>query len=164
MSYPQRRTLVNIFTMAAVYTAYCFTAFAKHSFTSELTPWAITMLTFIGIAAIAAIIIQIVFNIILSIGISVQEAVKQQDPEDAAIEEALKGALVEDERDKLLELKYSKANSVTLSAGLMLGLTSIVIGFPPAVMLNLIYGAFFVGTIVEGIVNLILYRKGAIYG
>lgn len=164
MSYPQRRTLVNIFTMAAVYAAYCFTAFSKHSFSSELMPWAITMLTFIGIAAIAAIIIQIVFHVLLSIGVSVKEAVKQQDPESAEIEEALKGLLIEDERDKLLELKSSKANAVTLAAGLMLGLVSIVLGFPPAVMLNLIYGAFFVGTIAEGILNLILYRKGAIHG
>jgi len=164
MSYPQRRTLVNIFTMAAVYAAYCFTAFSKHSFSSELMPWAITMLTFIGIAAIAAIIIQIVFHVLLSIGVSVKEAVKRQDPESEEIEEALKGLLIEDERDKLLELKSSKANAVTLAAGLMLGLVSIVLGFPPAVMLNLIYGAFFVGTIAEGILNLILYRKGAIHG
>jgi hypothetical protein len=31
-------------------------------------------------------------------------------------------------------------------------------------MLNLIYGAFFIGTIAEGIVNLVLYRKGAANG
>ncbi|MBG0771874.1 MAG: hypothetical protein H0S82_09195, partial [Anaerolineaceae bacterium] len=106
----------------------------------------------------------IVFHVLLSIGISVQEAVKQQDPEDAAIEEALKGVLVEDERDKLLELKSSKASSIALSGGLLLGLASIALGFPTAVMLNLVYGAFFVGTIAEGIVNLVLYRKGAIHG
>jgi hypothetical protein len=122
------------------------------------------MLTFIGITAIAAIIIQIVFHVLLSIGISVKEAVKRADPESAEIEEALKGELVEDERDKLIELKSSRANSVTLSAGLMLGLVSIVLDFPPAVMLNLIFGAFFIGTIAEGVVNLILYRKGAIHG
>jgi len=164
MSYPQKRTLVNIVTMAAVYTAYCLTAFSKHSFAGDLKPWAITMLTYIGVAAIAAIIIQIVFHIFFSIGVSVHEAVKRQDPESAEIEEALKGALVEDERDKLLELKSSRANSVTLAGGLMLGLVSLVLGFPYAVMLNLIYGAFFVGTIAEGIVNLILYRKGAMHG
>ncbi|MBG0786687.1 MAG: hypothetical protein H0S79_16440 [Anaerolineaceae bacterium] len=164
MSYPQRRTLVNIFTMAAVYAAYCLTAFSKHTWTTALKPWAITMLTFIGVAIIAAIIIQIVFHVLLSIGVSVKEAIKQEDPENAEIEEALKGALIEDERDKLLELKSSKANSVTLAGGLMLGLVSILLDFPPAVMLNLIYGAFFIGTIAEGIVNLVLYRKGAIYG
>ena len=164
MSYPQKRTLVNIFTMALVYGAYAFTAFSKHTFDSALRPWAVTMLTFIGVAAIAAIIIQIIFHVTLSIGVSVKEAIKSADPESAEIEEALKGALVEDERDKLIELKSSKANSVTLSAGLMLGLVSIVLGFPLAVMLNLIYGAFFIGTIAEGIVNLILYRKGATYG
>ena len=122
------------------------------------------MLIFIGIAAISAIVIQIVFHVLYSIGISIKEAVKSQDPENAEIEEALKGTLIEDERDKLLELKASKANAVTLGGGLMLGLASIVIGFPPAVMLNLVYGAFFVGTIAEGIVNLILYRRGAIHG
>ena len=164
MSYPQRRTLVNIFTMTAVYAIYCFTAFSQHSFAGELKPWAVTMLIFIGIAAISAIVIQIVFHILYSIGVSIKEAVKLQDPDNAEIEEALKGSLIEDERDKLLELKASKANAVTLGGGLMLGLASIVIGFPPAVMLNLVYGAFFVGTIAEGIVNLILYRRGAIHG
>lgn len=163
MSYPQKRTLVNIVTMVLVYATYCITAFQKHSFEGTLRPWAVTMLTFIGIAAIAAIVIQIVFHVLLSIGISVKEAVKRADPESAEIEEALKGELIEDERDKLIELKSSRTNSVTLTGGLMLGLASIVLGFPPAVMLNLIYGAFFIGTIAEGIVNLILYRKSAIH-
>jgi hypothetical protein len=165
MSYPQRRTLVNIVTMALVYTAYCITAFSRHAITDPLRPWAITMLTFIGIAALAAIIIQIVFHVLFSIGVSVREAVKQRgEPESEEIEAALNGALVEDERDKLLEWKSTRAGSVALSAGLMLGLVSILLNFPTAVMLNLVYGGFFIGTIAEGIVNLILYRKGASHG
>ena len=161
MSYPQKRTLVNIFTMAAVYAAYCLTAFSRHSLVSDLKPWVITMLIFIGITIIAEIIIQIVFHVLLSIGISVKEAVKRQDPDGSEIEEALKSELVEDERDKLIELKSLRANSITMTAGLMLGLVSIVLGYPSAVMLNLFYGTFFIGTIAEGVLNLILYRKAA---
>jgi hypothetical protein len=168
MSYPQRRTLVNIITMTLVYGAYCLTAFSRHAFTDPLRPWAITMLIFIGIAAIAAIIIQIIFHVALSVGLSVREAVKNRTEEEEVIgkeiEETLKGELIEDERDKLLEWKSARAGSVTFSAGLMLGLVSIVLNFPTAVMLNLVYGAFFIGTIAEGIVNLILYRKDTAHG
>ena len=164
MSYPQKRTLVNIFTMAAVYTAYCLTAFSRHSLAGDLRPWVITMLTFIGITILAQIIIQIVFHVLLSIGISVKEAVKRQNPEGSEIEEALKSELVEDERDKMIELKSLRASSVTMTAGLILGLVSIILGYTPAVMLNLFYGTFFIGTIAEGVLNLILYRKGAMHG
>ncbi len=168
MSYPQRRTLVNIITMALVYTAYCITAFSRHTFSDPLRPWAVTMLTFIGIAVIAAIIIQIVFHVFFSIRVSVREAVKRRDQQDEdlgeEIGEAIKGEMVEDERDKLLEWKSSSANAITLGAGLFLGLISIVLNFPSAVMLNLVYGAFFIGSIAEGITNLILYRKDASHG
>jgi uncharacterized membrane protein len=150
--------------MIAVYAAYCLTAFSKHSLTGDLKPWAITMLTFIGITIIAVVIIQIVFHVLLSIGVSVQEAVKRQDPEDSEIEEALKSEMVEDERDKLIELKSLRAKSVAMTAGLMLGLVSILLGYPLAVMLNLFYGTFFIGTIAEGVLNLILYWKGASHG
>ncbi|MCB2202422.1 hypothetical protein KQH56_00295 [bacterium] len=168
MSYPQRRTLVNIITMALVYGAYCLTAFSRHAITDPLRPWAVTMLTFIGIAAIAAIIIQIVFHVAFSIGVSVREAVKNRHQEEEVIgeeiEDAIKGELIEDERDKLLEWKSARAGSVALGAGLMLGLVSILLNFPTAVMVNLVYGAFFIGTIAEGIVNLILYRRDAAHG
>jgi hypothetical protein len=154
--------------MALVYGAYCLTAFSRHVITDPLRPWAVTMLTFIGIATIAAIIIQIVFHVAFSIGVSVREAVKNRDQQEEVIgeeiEEALKGELIEDERDKLLEWKSARAGSITFTAGLMLGLVSILLDFPTAVMLNLIYGAFFIGTIAEGIVNLVLYRKDAAHG
>lgn len=169
MSYPQRRTLVNIITMALVYTVYCLTAFSRHALTDGLRPWAITMLIFIGVAALAAIIIQVIFHIFFSVRVSVREAVKRMDQQTEEeigeeISEAIQGEMVEDERDKLLEWKSARAGSVTLSAGLMLGLVSIVLNFPPALMLNLVYGAFFLGTITEGIVNLILYRKDTTHG
>jgi hypothetical protein len=154
--------------MILVYGAYCLTAFSRHALTDPLRPWAVTMLIFIGIAAIAAIIIQIIFHIALSVGLSVREAVKNRTEDEEVIgkeiEETLKGELIEDERDKLLEWKSARAGSVTFTAGLMLGLVSILLSFPPTVMLNLIYGAFFIGTIAEGIVNLVLYRKGAANG
>lgn len=164
MSYPQKRTLVNTITMALIYAVYAFTAFSKHTIDSALRPWAVTMLTFIGITVIVVVIVQIVFHVILSVGVSVKEAVKRADPEDSEIEEALKGEMVEDERDKLIELRAARVDTITLTGGLMLGLVSIVLGFPYAVMLNLIFGAFFVGNIAKGIVNLFLYRKGAIHG
>jgi hypothetical protein len=168
MSYPQRRTLVNIVTTALVYTAYCITAFTRHAITDPLRPWAITMLTFIGIAALAAIIIQIVFHVAFSIRVSVREAVKRMDQQDEdigeEISEAIQGEMVEDERDKLLELKSARAGSIAAGAGLFLGLISLLLNYPEAVMLNLIYGAFFLGSIAEGIVNLVLYQRGASHG
>jgi hypothetical protein len=125
-----------------------------------LRSWAIVMLIFIGITIIAAIILQILFHIFFSVGISVKEAIRDHDVGESRIEEAIQGEFVEDERDKLIALKSSRAGLFTSSFGLVAGLLAIVFNASPVLMLNIFFCTFFLGSIAEGIANLVLYSKG----
>ena len=163
MSYTERRTLTNIFTITLILVAYAVYAFPRLSIEGSLRPWAGVMLTFVGISILASVVIQVLFHVIFSIRVSVKEAVKNPSPNGEGIEDALQQELVEDERDKLIELKSTRAGSVTTGVGLIAGLVALLLDFSPAVMLNIIFISFFLGMIAESIANLILYQKSDIH-
>lgn len=160
MSYQQKRTVTNIVTMVVVLAAYCLYTFPRYTVDDPLRSWAIVMLIFIGITIAAAIIIQILFHIFFSVGVSIKEAIRNHDVEGSRIDDAIQQEFVEDERDKLIALKSGRAGLVTSSFGLVAGLLALVFNASPVVMLNLFFCAFFIGSIAEGIANLVLYRKG----
>ena len=77
MSYQEKRTIVSIVTGVLILAAYCIYAFGRVSAgladAGDLKFWGGTMLVFIGIGVAAAIVIQIIFHIGLSIAIAVKE-------------------------------------------------------------------------------------------
>jgi len=160
MSYLEKRTLTTLSTMALIYTAYCIYAFTRFQIQEPLRTWAITMLIFIGIAIIVVIIVQILFHVLLSVEIAVKESVTDPDGYDKKIGQTIKNEFIEDERDKMLGLKSMRAGYIIRGGGLIAGLISLVLNAPPAVMLNIIFSSIFLGSVIEGIVTLIYYRKG----
>lgn len=160
MSYQEKRTITGIATGALVLAAYCLYAFGKYASGAvapdDLKFWAVTMLVFIGIGIAAMIVIQIVFHILLSIAI----AVKKRDCDDKEVERAIETEVVEDERDKLIELKASRVGYTCGGIGFVAGLVSLVLGYSPAVMLNALFLAFCAGSLFEGFAHLYYYRKG----
>ena len=160
MSYQQKRTITSIITMVIVLAAYCLYTFPRFTVEDPLRTWAIIMLIFIGITIVAAIIIQILFHIFFSVGISVKEAIRDHDVDDSRIDEAIQGEFVEDERDKLIALKSSRAGLYTSSFGLVAGLLALVFNASSVIMLNIFFCTFFLGSIAEGVAYLILYSKG----
>ncbi len=163
MSYQQKRTLTSVVTSALVFAAYGLYAFPRHTFEDGLGVWARTMLIFIGVAALAGILVQIVFHVLLSIGVSVRETLHDHDVDSDQIDAAIRQEIVEDERDKLIALKSRQAGFFISGLGLFAGLVSLVLNAPPALMLNILYAGFFLGAIVEGVVNLVIYRRGVRY-
>ncbi len=168
MSYQEKRTITSIVTGALVLGAYCLYAFGKYQsgavIPGDLKFWASTMLFFIGIGVVAAIIIQIVFHILLSISIAVQEKIRDNNCDDKEIEKTIEktiGAeMVEDEMDKLIELKSTRVGFTFAGIGFVAALVSQVINYSPAVMINLMFISFSVGSIFEGFAQLYFYRKG----
>ena len=160
MSYTQKRTLAQMTITALIFAAYALVAFSRLLLEDSLRDWAVMMLIFIGVMVLASIVFQIMFHILLSVGIAAREAIHNHNVEDDRIEEALEGEFIEDERDKLISLKSSQAGCIASGVGVFAGLISLLYNVPPALMLNIIFASFFLGSIVEGVTHLVLSHRG----
>jgi hypothetical protein len=149
---------------ALVLASYCIYAFGRYSSGAiaegNLKFWAGTMLVFIGIGVVGIIILQIMFHIALSIGIAVKERACDEKEIDKRIEATLEATVIEDEMDKLIELKTSQIGFVLTGVGFVSGLVLLVLGYSTVVMLNVMYLSFLVGSLVEGAASLYFYGKG----
>lgn len=122
--------------------------------------WAGTMLMFIGIGIAAAIKIQIVFHILLSVSIAVEQKVKEGRYDDKEIEKTIEAEMVTDEMNKLIELKSMRISFIVIGAGFVTALLSAVLGYSPAVMINIVFVSFGAGSLFEGVTQLYFYRRG----
>ncbi len=109
-----------------------------------------------AIVIIAGIILNIVGNILTSIVLSIVHAIKTQSNEEAR--------LIEDERDKLIELKGVKGSYITFSVGVFLAMLTFVFDQPPLVMFSLIIFFSLTAEILGDLLQLYLYRRGVQYG
>ncbi len=168
MSYQEKRTIVSISTGALVLAAYIFYTLGKYQSgaieAGDLKFWASTILIFIGIGVAASIIIQIVFHILLSIAIAVQKTIENGDCGDQEIERSVGAEIIEDEMDKLIQLKSMRTGFFFAGFGFVLALTSLMLDYSPVVMLNIMFGSFSVGSILEGFTQLYYYKKGLGHG
>lgn len=168
MSYQEKRTITSIITGILVLAAYCVYAIGQYR-SGAIVPgdmkfWASTMLIFIGIGIAAQIIIQIVFHILLSIAMAVQEKVKNNQCDDKEIErtveKSIEAVMIEDEMDKLIELKSTRVGFALAGVGFIAGLVSLVLNYSPVVMLNILFISFCAGSLFEGFAQLYYYRRG----
>lgn len=152
MYYQEKKTIASMISGVVVLSAYCTYIFQKYQagiidWGSDLKFWATTMLIFIGAGIVITILIQIIFHIINA---AVHE-VKKEEHEDP---------MVEDEMDKLINLKAMRISFIVVGAGFIISLVSLIMQKPPAVMLNIIYLAFHAGSLLEGFSQLYFYRRG----
>ena len=162
MSYQEKKAIVSLVTSALLFSAYCVYAFGKAGMAhlNDLPFWAKTILIFIGIGIVALIIIQIVFHILLAVGKAVQKKIKDENIDDEEIEHELKNEIVEDEMDKLIELKASKIGYSVLGFGLIAALVAVAFGASAVVLVNLVFASAWAGSFIEGLVQIRYYRKG----
>lgn len=164
MAYQEKKTFVSILFGAAFMTTYCIYAFGKYrsgaADLNDLVFWGITMLTFIGIGVGAMIVLQIVFHIALSIGIAVKTAIETKNYDGKDLEKSFEGTFIEDEMDRLIELKSMRLGFSIAGAGFIAGLVLLVLGYPAAVMLNVQFLSFCIGSLAEGFLILYYYRRG----
>jgi hypothetical protein len=164
MSYQVNRTIVSIVTGALILAAYCIYAFGQYQSGAvapgDLKFWAGTILAFIGIGIVASIVIQIVFHILLSIAIAARKKIQNEACEDKEIEKSIQAEMVEDEMDHLIELKSMQIGFFLSGFGFIAAMVSVVLGYSPVVMLNILFISFCGGSLFEGGVKLYFYRKG----
>jgi len=160
MAYQTKRTITNLITGVLVLAAYCIYAFGKYQSGSiaqgDFKFWAGTMLLFIGIGIVAAIFIQIIFHIVFSIGI----AVKEREHTDKKINSIIEATIVEDEMDKLIQLKSLRIGFVFAGLGFVAALILLFFNHSPAVAFNVMFLSYSVGSMSEGVASLYYYKKG----
>ena len=160
MSYQSKRTIFSLVLGVGILAAYCMYGLSKYNAgaiaAGDVAFWAKTMLLFIGIGIVANIILQILFHIALSIGI----AVKERENDEKVINRKIAAEMVEDEMDKLIQLKSLRVGFALAGVGFVGALFAIVFGRSVALALNVMYLSFNVGALAEGITSLHYYGKG----
>ncbi len=160
MSYQEKKTIVNLFTGVLVLASYCIYTFGKYQSgivePNDLKFWAGSMLWFIGIGIVASIIMHIIFNIVNSVAI----AIENRNCDDKVISKTIESSAVEDEMVKLIDLKSMRVGFGIAGTGFVAALVALVIGYSPAVMLNIIFLSCSVSSLFEGCLSLYYYRKG----
>lgn len=164
MSYQEKRTITTITSGILLLAAYCLYAFNPTRLaaiaTDSLKPWAVTILVFIGIGIAATIIIQIIFHILFAISIAIQKKMQDEKADDKEIEKNIKSEIIEDERDKMIELKSNQLGFGIAGFGFIAALLALVFNYSPVIMLNILFISFSFGSICEGFAQLYLYNKG----
>lgn len=164
MSYQEKQSILMIGVQLAILAGYCvFVLSAMREGTASLDDlrfWAVVMLVFIGIGVAAIIVIQILFHILLSIGAAVKTQITTGHVDEGELEQTLELEMVEDGRDKLISLKSAQVGFIAAGVGFVSGLLTLVAGYAPGVMLNVMYLSFAGGSILERAAQLYFYRKG----
>lgn len=157
MTYNSKRTIASMITGIVLFISYAVYAFQKYSQgITEIKFWAVAMLVFIGIGVAGAIVIQIIFHIVYAIGI----AVKERDQSDRDVERMIAASVVEDERDKLINLKSAHIGYIIAGIGFISALISLALGSSEIFALHLVFGTFAIGSFVEGGISVYLYERG----
>jgi hypothetical protein len=158
MYYHEKRNIASIVAGLLVLAAYCIYAFggAGASAGGDLKFWGGTILIFIGIGIAANIVIQIIYHI----GMSAAIAIKKGEGNEKAIDKEIKATMVEDEMDKLIELKSERACFIAAGIGFIAGMLALVLGASAAVMINILFLAGSAGSVAVGFTSLYFYRKG----
>ena len=164
MSYQEKKTIVSLVAGLLILAAYCIYVFNKiksgTTAPDDLKFWATAMLIFIGIGVVVLIVILIVFHILLSITMAVKEEMLNGEYDDKKIEKALELDMVEDEMDKLIGLKAMRISFIVIGIGFIAALISLVLNYSSAVMLNIMFFSFGIGSMMEGVTQLYFYRRG----
>ncbi len=164
MSYQEKKTVAGIVSWLLTMAAYCIYLFGRYRSPGldphDLKFWGGTILIFVAAGVVLAIITQIVFHILLSVAIAVQE----RDHDESKIEETIEATMVEDEMDKLIGYKALQIGFAVSGAGFLAARGSLVFGCSGAVMLNILYLSFCVAALAEGCSSLRYYRRGLVNG
>jgi hypothetical protein len=147
MSYQEKRSLVNLISGVLITVCYAAVMMQRYPqadpYAREIFHfWGAFFLILIPVSILARILIYIIFSILNAI------ATREQDPP------------IEDERDKLIELRAGQLSFYVFAMGVMLAMGSLVVGLPPAAMFIILICAGVVSEIVSEVAQFYFYRRG----
>lgn len=156
MPYQAKKTLISLVSSLIILVLYITNILPQIGTLTTISDWAKIMLVHIGLGAIITIILHIIFHIYLSVSI----AIKERDKDDKAIERSINQEMVEDEMTKLIDLKSLQVGYIVTGIGFVSGLVLLSIGYNMILVLNIMFLSFFIGSVIEGLVNIFFNLKG----
>ena len=157
MTYNSKKYITSMAAGIITVAAYIVYALSQHAPTPEdITAWAKLMLVFIGIGVAAQIVIQILFHIMLSIRI----AAREHEQDDKTVGRIIASTVVEDERDKLINLKALRIGYICAGAGLLIALFALAGGAPVVIALHIVVGSAAAASLVEGCAGILFHERG----
>ncbi len=147
MDVKEKRILVSLISSVLIMGAYAWYVYSRYiagnpEILNDFGFWGKSFLILIPVAIVIQIIIQIVFAIYIH-----ATGREEVDP-------------IEDERDKLIELKAIRISHYLFIVGFMLAMGSLALGRQPWLMFVVLISSGFVASIVNEIARLYFYRKG----
>lgn len=147
MDNKEKQILVTAISLVLIFISYSLYVYYKYitldfSIVNNFPFWGKTFLILIPVTIVAQIVIHIVFAIINKI-------VTNEDM-----------TTINDERDKMIELKAIRISHWIFTAGFLLSMVTLVIGMPPYAMFITLIASGFVSVIVSEIAKFYFYRKG----
>lgn len=149
MSFQERNIAASFVTFTLIlgfYLTRVFQMIQDESFnlTNMTRLWAIVI--------ILGIVVTIIGTILTHIGSGIVQAIKTR--EEPVIED------IQDERDRLINLKGTRVAYIVYSLGVLLAMLTFAFGRPPLEMFSLLILAGLVAQIVSDISRLVLYKRG----
>jgi VanZ family protein len=147
MDIKEKRILISLISSVLIMFFYVLYVYNRQiagnpDILNDFRFWGKSFLILIPVGIVAQIIIQIGFAIFMS-----ATSKEEIDP-------------IEDERDKLIELKAIKISHYLFLIGFMLAMGSLALGMKPWVMFVVLISSGFIASIVNEIARLYFYRKG----
>lgn len=147
MDIKEKRILVSLVSSVAIMAIYCFCVYYRfiHS-----NPALLHDLRFLGKWFLIMVPVAIVAQIIIQILLAIYLKVSGHDDIDP----------IEDERDKMIELKAIKISHYIFIIGFMMAMGSLGMGMKPSVMIFVLMIMGFLASVVNEVLRLWYYRKG----
>lgn len=146
MSYPEKRSVINIINNIVISGAYYYHVYQEYQNstmnTDELLKfWAMALMIYIPVMIVASIVIHILFSIIHHI--QTKESIPKND-----------------ERDKLIELKSTRIAQFTFAIGFILAMATLALDMNVTTMFIVLIVTGVVSGITDNCCQLYFYNKG----
>ena len=163
MTYKTNRLILSLIAWAATLVIYLLCATGSSAPADiDLAGWAKLMLKFIVFGIIAQVIIQVLFHVAFAINIAVKNrSFEDEDELGKIIERTIESSSMEDEMDRLIDMKAGLFALAFIGIGILLALVSVAyFDYTAAKMMNMIFISALLSVSVATCVSIYYYQRG----
>ena len=148
LAYQEKSVIVSLLTSTLVYALFAVLVWQRYRAESFD---AASVLVFWGRALLILIGMQILFQVVAQILLAISHAIVTREEEDPALE---------DERDKLIELKSTRNQFIVFGVGFLLAAAALAFGHSVTVMFVILIAFLIIAQLFGDVSKLVYYRRG----